>query len=265
MSGRVTWASISGGLIMPPEFESLLDQSHSLCMYCLSYHQEHLPCSCFRCGLWHEGDCVTVDSNDIIRQSSALASPSSRRLCMYCRAYHQEHLPCSCFRCGFRHEGDCATVCSRCHRVHPRDEVRCRSQRGIYFTSKRRCQALFSNVDDGIDHVPASKHSLGDMSIECPHCQSKSWLQEKINCCHAGDIVVEWDDDVPSELSELILSPHVQQNIRRYNTIMAFASTGHCNKTLIGGTFVLGGRTYHRIGSVLPGDFIIYLCYRAVL
>jgi len=34
---------------------------------------------------------------------------------------------------------------------------------------------------------------------------------------------------------------------------MAFASTGHDNKSLIGGTFVLSGRAYHRIGSLLPG------------
>jgi hypothetical protein len=35
---------------------------------------------------------------------------------------------------------------------------------------------------------------------------------------------------------------------------MAFASTGHQNKSIVGGTFVLGGRAYHRIGSLLPGN-----------
>jgi hypothetical protein len=35
---------------------------------------------------------------------------------------------------------------------------------------------------------------------------------------------------------------------------MAFASTGHENKSFVDGTFVLGGRAYHRIGSILPSS-----------
>jgi hypothetical protein len=124
----------------------------------------------------------------------------------------------------------------------------------IYFTAQCRNQATFSNDRDEFVRVPALKHSLGDMSIVCPHCHSKSWPKEHINCCRGGDVVVEWDNDVPLELSRLILSAHVRSNIRRYNSVMAFASTGHSNKSLIGGTFVLGGRSYHRIGSLLPGN-----------
>jgi hypothetical protein len=58
--------------------------------------------------------------------------------------------------------------------------------------------------------------------------------------------------DAPRALSELILSSHVRQNMRSYNSILAFASTGHSNKSFPDGTFVLGGRSYHRIGSLLP-------------
>jgi hypothetical protein len=38
---------------------------------------------------------------------------------------------------------------------------------------------------------------------------------------------------------------------------MALASIGHSNKSLAGGTFVLGGHAYHRIGSMLPGNVLI--------
>jgi hypothetical protein len=35
---------------------------------------------------------------------------------------------------------------------------------------------------------------------------------------------------------------------------MAMASVGHKNKSLPDGTFVMGGRSYHRIGSLLPSS-----------
>ena len=185
---------------------------------------------------------------------SDMMASTFRRVCMYCRAAHQEHLPCSCFRCGYRHEGDCATVCGRCRRCHLPGEVRCHLRPVTYFSSVIRNRAIFSNDGDEGERQPALRHSLGDMNVVCIHCQSKSWQREKMNCCHGGDIVVEWDVVVPSELRDVILCSHVRQNIRPYNTVLAFASTGHANKSLIGGTFVLGGRTYHRIGSLLPGE-----------
>ena len=125
-------------------------------------------------------------------------------------------------------------------------------------TAKRRAAIVFSNDDDAIvDRVPFPKHDLGMMAVPCPHCRARTWRSEKLNCCHNGDIIVEWDVDVPLPMSEIILSSHVRQNIRPYNTVMAFASTGHSNKSLIGGTFVLGGRAYHRIGPLLPGWFLL--------
>ena len=34
----------------------------------------------------------------------------------------------------------------------------------------------------------------------------------------------------------------------------ALASVGHNNRSLPDSTFILGGRTYHRIGDVMPRD-----------
>ena len=58
--------------------------------------------------------------------------------------------------------------------------------------------------------------------------------------------------DVPDELSAAILAPHVRQNIRAYNMAVAMASVGHSNVSLPDGTFVLGGKAYHRVGSLQP-------------
>jgi hypothetical protein len=64
---------------------------------------------------------------------------------------------------------------------------------------------------------------------------------------------------VPAELSALILSPHVRGNFRIYNSLMALASVGHSNKSIVGGTFVLGGSSYHRIGSLVPGATLLQM------
>jgi hypothetical protein len=78
-----------------------------------------------------------------------------------------------------------------------------------------------------------------------------------------------FEDEVPNELAEIILSAHVRTHIRRfviammmvrvstlcrYNMAFAMASVGHTNRSLPDGTFIMGGRSYHRIGDVLPRD-----------
>ena len=58
--------------------------------------------------------------------------------------------------------------------------------------------------------------------------------------------------DPPTAVSDAILQLHVRQNIRAYNMSLAMASVGHQNISLPDGMFVLGGKTYHRIGSMMP-------------
>ena len=90
------------------------------------------------------------------------------------------------------------------------------------------------------------------MDIPCPFCGALKWPQEKINCCAYGDIQLNVSHDVPPEIAAIIYSPHVLKNIRVYNMALSMASVGHQNKSLPDGMFVLGGRTYHRVGSMLP-------------
>jgi hypothetical protein len=178
-----------------------------------------------------------------------------RSLCLICRAYHRTNLSCPCYRCGFRHDGDCATVCRFCDRCHSA-ESGCSKRRRTYFTAALRTQLTFEHSlpigNNHIDRPAVTLHYLGAMSVICAHCRARSFADEKMNCCSAGNVVFPVQTDVPPLLSALILCSHVRQNIRSYNSIMAFASTGHSNKSFPDGTFVLGGRSYHRIGSLLP-------------
>jgi hypothetical protein len=49
----------------------------------------------------------------------------------------------------------------------------------------------------------------------CAHCRARSWRGENINCCGGGRLQLPLEDDVPDELSQVILSSHVRQYIRR--------------------------------------------------
>ncbi len=62
---------------------------------------------------------------------------------------------------------------------------------------------------------------------------------------------IAYDCDVPQCFRDVLHSAHVAEHIRQYNQAMSMASVGHQRHHLIGGpcTFILGGRTYHRIGG----------------
>ena len=209
-----------------------------LCMRCRSRHDLASPCPCFRCGVVHCGDCDGV--SDVITNVGS---------CLRCGGVHSVLIPCPCFRCGLRHEGDCTTVCSQCLQCHRPNQRVCSH---FQISNSRRLRARIEHNDHiaSVSRVPP--HALGDMSEQCPHCLARFWPREKINCCRQGAIVIADLNVVPAEMSDIILCAHVRQNIRSYNTVMAFASTGHDNKSFPDGTFVLGGRSYHRIGSMLP-------------
>jgi hypothetical protein len=98
----------------------------------------------------------------------------------------------------------------------------------------------------------ASVHDAGDMDVMCSSCGARQWATEKISCCAHGSLQLRPMPDVPPALSSAILAPHVRQHLRAYNMSLAMASVGHDNRSLPDGTFVLGGRTYHRVGTLLP-------------
>lgn len=209
-----------------------------MCGHCRGRHDPLSPCPCFRCGVVHDGDCGS---------SAELRTGVGE--CVICGAVHAAHLSCPCYRCGLRHTGDCITVCPQCSQCHRPNQRECAA---VHLTNSRRVRARTEHVSGIIAETRSALHSLGDMSVQCPHCLAKFWPREKINCCRGGDVVIPELNDVPSEMAAVILSAQVRQNIRAYNAVMAFSSTGHDNKSFVDGTFVLGGKAYHRIGSLLP-------------
>lgn len=95
---------------------------------------------------------------------------------------------------------------------------------------------------------------IGSMDTVCTFCGARRFTEEKISCCASGSLVLPAMPEVPKMLSAAILAPHVRQHIRQYNMALAMASVGHSNRSLPDGTFVLGGKTYHRVGSMQPAD-----------
>jgi hypothetical protein len=211
-----------------------------LCVQCRGRHDPASPCPCYRCGVVHLGEC-----------GEEFVPIANDRSCLICGSIHAVQLSCPCFRCGLRHAGDCYTVCPQCLQCHRPNQRVCSH---FQMSNSRRVRARIehSNLTESVSRV--TLHSLGDMNVQCPHCRARFWPREKINCCRHGDIVIPELNDVPAVMSDIILCAHVRQHIRSYNTVMAFASTGHDNKSFPDGTFVLGGRSYHRIGPMLPND-----------
>lgn len=116
-------------------------------------------------------------------------------------------------------------------------------------------------------------HSCGSMDQECIHCLSLNFLAEKSTdgtfkyCCHKGTVLLESDGQqgciFPSYLQELLSNPahpqyrNFQENIRSYNSAVAFASMGAQIDNLVGrGPYVfrVHGQIYHRTGHMHPED-----------
>jgi hypothetical protein len=85
-----------------------------------------------------------------------------------------------------------------------------------------RCPVYRLNADHWVNTVDASTwllpvpvHELPEFDVVCAHCRARSWRGENINCCGGGRLQLPLEDDVPDELSQVILSSHVRQYIRR--------------------------------------------------
>ena len=119
--------------------------------------------------------------------------------------------------------------CVHCHSRHQTSQL-CRAR-----PAQRHFRAAMSGVATPLIS------NIGSMSVVCPFCGARSWPNEKISCCASGEIQLPAFPPVPDELSSVILSAHVRQNIRMYNMSLAMASVGHKARGLPDGMFVLGG------------------------
>ena len=250
-----------------------------ICIVCGVRHLLHVPCPCVLCHQRHCG----LDCPDALEGCVSNWSGLKDRVCISCSMHHPPSQACPCIRCHARHSGsDCPSIsheigivsdwsgmspkvcigcscqhlpssscpCIRCHARHPGFECPspCREYSRFKVTPSVRVLAstALPNVDDVLTY------HCGSMNVQCPHCKARSFPRENLNCCAKGNVFIPDLNIVPSALSDIILSPHVRSNFRIYNSVLALASVGHDNQSLVGGTFVLGGKAYHRIGSIVP-------------
>ena len=102
----------------------------------------------------------------------------------------------------------------------------------------------------------------GSMNQVCPHCAALRFKAElrPYNCCHSGKVCLPQLLPIPDEIKNLFTgqdekSKNFQQNIRRYNSAMAFASMGASVAPPPGhGPYVyrIHGQTYHKSGCLHP-------------
>ncbi|CAH1439013.1 unnamed protein product [Lactuca virosa] len=118
---------------------------------------------------------------------------------------------------------------------------------------------------DYIDH--------GDQNVVCQICNAKLWTTESIRgkdkqntsfslCCGYGKVELPDSKEAPPTYLNLFRSTDSKSkyfinNIRRYNSMFSFTSMGgkvdaSINSGKAPFIFRLGGRNYHRIGSLLP-------------
>jgi hypothetical protein len=241
----------------------------AVCSQCGKLLKPHVRCLCRRCGRTHRHNapCIMISgiSNVTTDTYSLNVDVRSKVICGQCGVLAFPHSMCRCLTCGDRHShvSGCIAVecsqcgemlkphlrcqCRRCGRTHHHNDPCYSGRASLLRSSSSRLRAAMNGC------VP-DVHSVGLCDQVCPHCHSRSWRNESINCCAAGAIVLPSFPDVPVEMANLILTPHVRSNIRKYNMAMAMASVGHQNISLPDGMFTLGGKSFHRIGSLRPVD-----------
>lgn len=141
----------------------------------------------------------------------------------------------------------------------PREELRTIRTQLRQSRAQMRNRAV-ANIEDDIlldvvapvhSDAASDPHNIGTMTSACTHCGARFWEGERIICCFEGSLNIP-EPDIPESLSNVILRSAVGQNLRAYNMAMAMASVGHEKSGFPDGVFVMSGRTYHRIGPLVP-------------
>lgn len=121
-------------------------------------------------------------------------------------------------------------------------------------------------------HQKVKLFSVGLMNIECVYCGALFFKNEIMNCCKSNSLtrILKKYDLKPNDIPELIKQLFDRQhefsdefilNIRHYNNIFSFVSTGIqppgkiiIDQTMNGFTFICDGWPVHYIGSMIPLD-----------
>lgn len=68
--------------------------------------------------------------------------------------------------------------------------------------------------------------STGLMTHECPYCKALRFGKENTNRCHNGKVKLSPLGQYSNKLKDLRMAMNFKENIRQYNSAMAFASFG---------------------------------------
>jgi len=122
---------------------------------------------------------------------------------------------------------------------------------------------------------PASRHSLGAMSVQCPDCHAMHFKSERLTnssnihpkfgvCCLQGQIQLPPFSDPPDLLHRLLTSStprarKFRESIRQYNSAFAFTSLAvNVDHTVLTGrgpySFRIHGGLYHKMGALHPPE-----------
>jgi hypothetical protein len=198
------------------------------CRMCGEQHLIFHQCPCPICHRFHCGqDCLPYHATENARGSSVWIAARAA-------ADMEQTGPCQ--RCNTWHGEEC------CESLLPRSV----STRPL--PSEDKPEEGTNN-----NYVSTVGHNIGTFSNSCPHCAAQFWPDEHIDCCLKGSFIIP-EQIIPQCLQDCIYSVEVLSRIRQYNMAMAMASVGHKNASLPDGTFILSGRSYHRIGSVKPTE-----------
>jgi hypothetical protein len=104
--------------------------------------------------------------------------------------------------------------------------------------------------------------SLKNRLNRCVYCQAYRFNAEALNCCQNGKVDLQPLHPYPDQLIPLFslnntVSRNFMENIRKYNSAMAFASFGAKMVSFHGNgpyCFKIHGQIYHRAGSLHPQD-----------
>lgn len=215
--------------------------------------------SCICCNVWHvTSSCLRCSFED------KLFNAGSCTPCNICGVWHgaddcvyHAYVDSQC-------AGDTMMPCYRCNVWHGADVcVETAAQIAVCGPSpsrsllRDRAVASMSSSSLYETHAPAHSdsasdcHNVGCMSMACTHCGARFWRGEKIECCFEGSLIIP-EPIIPQSLSDLILSTSVRPHLRSYNMAMAMASVGHNKTGFPDGVFAMSGKSYHRIGSLVP-------------
>jgi hypothetical protein len=244
----------------------------SHCVICGQVHMIQNDCSCPRCFCRHTGtSCSDFIAFTISHREEVYVGAIERR-CVLCGEIHESTI-CPCPRCFYLHaDADCPSVpsaaaCGRCNIWHGADV--CLPRVGavnMYHQQKLPRAQMFNRAVMNIsldimqeiaapvhNDAASDRHDVGIFCSSCAHCGAQFWQGEKIVCCFDGSLSIP-DPEIPESLNALIMSSAVQHHIRAYNMAMAMASVGHDKKGFPDGVFVMSGKSYHQVGTLIPND-----------